>query len=188
LTNAATAALSWADFASGNSVEKLHANAMNTLVALGIIRRATPPASPARREEGLKDGGALLDEDAGRDLHLVIEEGIAEDLEAGADCTALGVVRAVNQSRNAGLYDGSGAHAAGLNGDVKSCAGHAIVAEKVRRFTDYQDFGVSSGIAVADRAIARAGQDFVAEDDERANGDFPGSGCGAGFFEGDLHE
>src|SRR5579859_2587212 len=60
-------------------------------------------ALSARREEGLKDGGALRDEDAGRHLHLMIEARIGEDLEAGADSTALGVVGAVNQSRNAGL-------------------------------------------------------------------------------------
>lgn len=46
---------------------------------------------------------------------------------------------------------------------------------------------MSSGIAVADRAIAGAGHDFAFMHDERADGDFPGSGRGAGLFEGDLH-
>lgn len=98
-------------------------------MALEIVSRATPLASPARREEGLQEGSAVLDEDAGHDLHSVIEVDVAENLEAGADCTALGVIRAVNQARNAGLDDRSGAHAAGFNGDIKSCAGHPIVAE-----------------------------------------------------------
>src|SRR5580765_1932636 len=102
---------------------------MKTLLALGIIKPDTPTASPARREEGLQDRGAVLDEDARHDLHLMIEADVAENLEAGADCATLGVVRAVNQPRNARLDDRSGAHAAWLNGDVKSCAGHPIVVE-----------------------------------------------------------
>ena len=50
------------------------------------------------------------------------------------------------------------------------------------------DFGMSSGIAVADGAIAGAGNWFVFMDQNGANGNFSGKRGGASFFESLLHE
>ena len=70
--------------------------------------------SAAGGEEGLKDGGGVSGEHAGKDFHLVVESGVGEDPETRTDCAASGVVCAVDQTRKAGLDDGAGAHAAGF--------------------------------------------------------------------------
>src|SRR2546425_12251831 len=53
-------------------------------------------------EEGLEDGGGFGGEDAGGDLHLVVEAGGGEEFETGTDCGAPGVGGAVYEAGNAG--------------------------------------------------------------------------------------
>jgi hypothetical protein len=86
-------------------------------------------------EEGLEDGGAVCCEDTGSDFDLMVEAWIGKNFEARADGSAFGVVRTVYQTRDAGLNDRAGAHAAGLDGDVKGGLGETIVAEQTRGFT-----------------------------------------------------
>jgi len=57
--------------------------------------------SAARGEEGLKDGGGVRGEYAGKYFHLVIESGVGEDLETRTDGAAFGVVSGIGvQNRN----------------------------------------------------------------------------------------
>ena len=112
----------------------------------------------------MKDGGAVCRENAVTDFHLVIESGVGEDLETRADCAAFGVVGAVDQTRDASLDHGAGAHAAGLQSDEECCAGHTIVPEEASCFTDHDDFGVGGRIAVAYRAVGRARENFAVMD------------------------
>jgi hypothetical protein len=139
-------------------------------------------------EERLEDGGAVGGEDAGRDFYLMVETRVGEDFEAGADGAAFGIVGAVNETRDSGLNDGTGAHAAGLDGDVKSGIGKAVVAEKTGGFAESDDFGVGCRVAIADGAVARAGKDITVMDEHRADGDFAGCSRGARFGKSFLHE
>ena len=77
----------------------------------------------------MQDGGAVSGEEAGNDFDLMIESSVCEDFETGTDGAALWVVSAVDESRDAGLDYGAGAHAAGFKGDVERCASYAIVAK-----------------------------------------------------------
>ena len=53
-----------------------------------------------------------------------------QDLEARAYRAAFGVVASVHEARYARLNHGARAHAARLDGDVKSGAGQPVVAER----------------------------------------------------------
>ena len=65
---------------------------------------------------------------------LMIELGAGENLEAGTEGAAFGVVGGVDEAGNARLDDRAGAHGAGLEGDVESGVGKAVIAEKARGF------------------------------------------------------
>ena len=136
----------------------------------------------------MEKGGGVGCEEAGCDFDLVVEFGVGENFEAGAEGAAFGIVGGVDEAGNASLDDRAGAHGAGFEGDVKSCVGKAIVAEEAGGFADDHDFGVGGGIIVADGAIAGANEDGSRTNKQRANGDFAGFGGSAGFVESELHE
>ena len=139
-------------------------------------------------EEGLKDGGAVSGEDARGNFYVMVEARVGEDFEAGADGTALGIFGTVNEARDAGLDDGAGAHATGLDGDVERGVGEAIVAEKTSGFAKYNHFRVGRGVIVADGAIAGTGQNLAVVDEHSADRDFAGLGGSARFHQRILHE
>jgi hypothetical protein len=136
----------------------------------------------------LEDSGAVGGEDARGNFYVMVEARVGEDLEAGADGTALGIFGTVNEARDAGLDDGAGAHAARLDGDVKGRIGEAVVAEKTSGFAKDDDFGVGGGNAVADGAIAGTGQNLAVVDDHSADRDFAGLGGGTGLSKSFPHE
>jgi hypothetical protein len=138
-------------------------------------------------EEGLDDGGAVGGEDAGRDFDLMIQARVRKDFEAGTDGAPFGIVGAIDKARNAGLDDGAGAHAAGLDGYVQRSTSETVVAEEVGGLAKDDDFGVGSGVVVADGAITGAREDFAIVDEDCADGDFAGGRSGASFGESLLN-
>ena len=138
-------------------------------------------------EERLKDGGAVGGEDARGNFYVMVEARVGEDFKAGTDGAAFGVVGAVDETRDAGLYDGAGAHVAGLDGDVERGVGETVVGKPSGGFAKDDDFGVGGGIAVADGAVATASEDLAVVDKDSADGDFAGLGGSACFGEGFLH-
>jgi hypothetical protein len=139
-------------------------------------------------EERLDDGRAVGGEDARCDFHAVIEAGVRKNFETGADRAAFGIVGAIDKSRDAGLDNRTGAHGAGLDGNIQGGTGEAIVTEQARALAEYGDFGVGRGVAIANRAIARTHQSLAVVDKDSANGHFAGLCCCAGFGERFLHE
>ena len=107
----------------------------------------------AIREEGLDYSGAIVSEYAGCYLDLMVKALVGKNFEIRMDSAAFGVVGAVDESRNACLDHGAGAHAARLDGDVKRCVRKTVVHESAGGFAHYDDFGVGRGIAVADGAV-----------------------------------
>ncbi len=112
---------------------------------------------------------------------------MVEDFEAGADGAAFGVVGAVDEARDTGLDDGACAHAARLDSDVECGIGEAVVAEKAGGFAKDDDFGVGGGVAIADGAVARTGEDLAVMDEYGADGNLAGYGRGTSFGQGFLH-
>ena len=127
-------------------------------------------------EKRLDYGGAISGQDASGDINLVVEARVGEDFEAGADGAAFGVVSPVDEARNAGLDDGAGAHAAGLDSDVQRGIGKAVIAEEMGGFAENDDLGVCGGVTVANGAIAGTCEDLAVMYEDGANGDFAGIG------------
>jgi hypothetical protein len=105
-------------------------------------------------EKGLQEGSAFVGEDAGNNLHPVVEAGVGQDFETRTDCAAFGVVCSINETGDPGLNDRASAHAARLDGGKESGAGQAVVAELAGSFPDHDDFGVGGGVAISNGAIA----------------------------------
>src|SRR5215467_11601388 len=139
-------------------------------------------------EEGLNDCSAFGSEDARGYFDLVIETSVAEDLETTTHRPAFGIIAAVDQAPNACLNHGTGAHRARLDSNVESRAREAVVPKQSRGLTKHDDFGVGCGVAIANRAIAGARQDFAIVHEYRTNWHFARSSRGASLRKGLLHE
>jgi hypothetical protein len=118
----------------------------------------------------------------------MVQPGIREDCEAGAEGAALGVVGGVNDAWNARLDDRASAHAAGLECNVKSGARKAVVAKQARGFAKDDDFGVGGGVVVTNGAVAGTGEDCIVVDKHGADRNFADISRSAGFGESELHE
>ena len=144
--------------------------------------------STAGGEEGLEQGSGFRRENARSDVHGVIELGVGEDLKAGTEGAALGVVGSVDEARNAGLDDGAGTHGARLESDVKSGAAEAVIAEKASAFPDHDNFGVGGGVIVTDGAVPGTSENGSFMNEKSSDGDFASFGGGAGLGKCELHE
>ena len=113
---------------------------------------------------------------------------VAEDFEAGMDRAALGLVRSVNQAGDASLKHGPGAHSAGFDGDVKSGAGQAVIADAKGRITQGENFRMRGGIAMSDGPISGARDDFFVEDQNGPNRNFAALSGLTGFDECFRHK
>ena len=152
------------------------------------LRRSGRWLAAAGAEEGLQHLGAAAGENAGLDCYLVIHGWVVDNLNRGADGAGFGVVGAVDQASDAGVDHGSGAHGAGLDGDEELAVAQAMVAEGGAGLAQGDDFGVGGGVAVADGAVAGAGENLTFVYEHSADRDFAGFGCGTRFCESFLYE
>ena len=136
----------------------------------------------------MEQGSALGGEQAGSDFDAVVEFRRVEDFETGAESASLWIVGSIREPWDAGLNNGASTHGARFESDIKGGVGEAIVSEEPGRIADNHNFGVSGGIVVANGAITRAGEDFIAVRENGADGDFAGLGRGLSFRESELHE
>jgi len=118
----------------------------------------------------------------------VIEFGMAEDFEAGPEGAAFRIVGGVDKPGNARQDNGSGAHGAGLESDVKSGAAKAVVVEKASTLADHDDFSVGGGIVVANGAIAGASEDRSIMNEEGPDRNLARLGGSARLGKSELHE
>lgn len=139
-------------------------------------------------EEILQQGHGFVGADTFGDVNTMIGAVVAEDFEAGMDRAALGLVRSINQAGDAGLQHCAGAHGAGFDGDVKSSAEQAVIAEAEGGVTEGENFGMRGGIAVSDGPISGARDDFFVEDQDCADRNFAAPGGFAGFEKRFGHE
>ena len=109
-------------------------------------------------------------------------------LETGAEGAPFGIIGAVDESWDTRLDDRAGAHRARFDRDIESGVGKAIIAENSRGFAQHNDFGMCSGIIVANGAIAGARQVRIIVNQHRADGDFAGIRRSASLFESEAHE
>ncbi len=136
----------------------------------------------------MQQGSGLLGQHAGCNFDLMIQFVARQKLKTGAEGATFGIIGAVDESWDTRLDDCAGAHRARLERDIKSGVGKAIVAENSRGFAQHNDFGMRSGIIVANGAIAGARQVHIIVNQHRADRDFAGIRGSASLFESKAHE
>ncbi len=136
----------------------------------------------------MQQGSGLFGQDAGDDFHLMVESGAGENFETGAEGAAFWIVCCVDEARNTGLDDCSSAHGARLEAYIQGCFRQTVICELLCGFAQDDDLGMSCWVAVADGAVAAAGQNLAAINQNGPNGDLAGLSAGTRFFECELHE
>jgi len=116
--------------------------------------------SPASKES-LQHFGASPGQNAGANLHAMIQAGVIQYLHHRADSARLGVISAVNQALDPGLNQGTGTHGARFNCSKQLTVFEAMVAEGGTRFAQGDDLRVSSGVAIGKVAVSAAPDDVA---------------------------
>jgi hypothetical protein len=117
---------------------------------------------------------------------MIEEIGISQ-LEFRSYATEAEVASAEDESSNAGMNQGSGAHDAGLQSYINRGVLQAVVAPVLGGGANQVHFGVSGGIIGSDGGVVCAGNDLAVNDEYRANGDLTGGLPKEGLFYGRSH-
>ena len=101
-------------------------------------------------------------------------------MELAADAAEAEVARTKNESADAGLDQGSGAHDAGLEGGIERGAFEAIVADRGGGLAEGEDFGVGGGVVEGDGGVGASTDDFASFHGCIGHRDGPSEGRPAG--------
>lgn len=126
-------------------------------------------------------------EDTAGGLEVVVALGECPEVDGSADAAHALIGEAVEDLSDAGDDECTGAHGAGLFGDVEGAFVEAPVADGVGGLGDGEDFGVGGGIVGAARLVVGGGDDLAFVLDDGSDGDFvffPGFN---GFVVGEGH-
>lgn len=134
-----------------------------------------------------KQRGGVFGEDAASNGRAMIHGGIIENREAGANRAAFGIVCTIDEAIDASLQHGSGAHRAGLDGDVDGHPCEAVIAQSRRGRPQGHYLGVRGGIAAADGAVAGARDDLSSLGDHATNRHFSAPRSEAGLGQRQSH-
>jgi hypothetical protein len=159
--------------------------ASSGVAALRLVRGG---AGAARGEKILKQGDGFFGAHACSDFDAVIGTVVAQNFEAGTDCAAFGLICAVDETGYTRLDHCPGTHRAGFDGDVKRGAEQAVIADSEGRVTKRENFGVGGGVAMGNRAVSSACNDFFVENEDGTDGDLAALGGLASFGERFGHE
>ena len=121
-------------------------------------------------EEGGEEGGALLLEDAARDLDVVVEKPLSEEVHPAARGAGFRVVRAEDDSADARVYHRTRAHGTGLQGDIDVAVFQPPVAEGFCRALQRHDLGMADGGIFPLLEVAPLGDDAAVLYDDGAHG------------------
>ncbi len=115
--------------------------------------------------------------------------GLVEQAWAAQHRAALGICGGEHQAADAGVTDGAGAHGARLQGDEQGKAGQAVVAARLGRGAQGEDFGVRGGVVGGNWAVAGRGEHLAGGriDDNRADRRLAAGGGGLRLGEGATH-
>jgi hypothetical protein len=142
----------------------------------------------ASGEEALEKGTGFFGKEACGDCNLVVELGVGQDLKAGTEGAAFGVIGSVNQPGDTGLNNRARAHGAWLECHVERCFRQAVICDFSRSFAEDHDLCVGGWVTVADRTVAPTSQNFITIDKHRTDRDLAGFAARPGLIEGHLHE
>ena len=121
-------------------------------------RAALPVALAPLGEERAQHLAGGLGEDAALDDRVVVQRGVAEDVDHRAGRARLRVARAVDDALDARVQQRHRAHRARLERHVHLALGQAVVAEQLGGVAQGDDLGVRGRVVVGDRPVV-AGRD-----------------------------
>lgn len=107
-----------------------------------------------------------------RDSHPVVQAGMVDNLHDSRDGSGFWIGCAEDKPGDAGVDDGSGAHGAGLKGDVERASTKPIIPQFTSGFAQGDDLGVAAGIVCGGDLIPSAADDAAIADDHGSYGDF----------------
>src|SRR6187399_1575813 len=125
------------------------------------------------REKRLQQSAAFLGEDPALEGGVVVEPFHRRQVDHAPASPGLGVGRAEDDSRDAGVQHGAHAHGAGLERHVELATGEPVVAQAGGRLAQGDDLGVGGGIGGADRPVPPAPDDLAVLDDDGADRNLP---------------
>jgi hypothetical protein len=164
----------------------MHSEVQECLTAAEKIRN--PRRLAAFSEERLDERGAFRSKQSRGNFNLMIQSRVGEDLETGANRTALRIVAAIHDPRDASLNNRPCTHAARLDRNVQGRRSQPVIAEFPRAFAQHHNFRVRGGVAIPDRAIARTRDYFAVSHQDCADRDLSSQRRRASLFKGQLHE
>src|SRR5208283_3277683 len=126
--------------------------------------------------------------DAADDFEAMVQPAVSADVVHRAEGTGLGVARAVNDSRHAGIEHRADAHDARLERDVNRHGFQPVRFERRCGGTDCQDFGVRGRIAEPDGPVVARADDLSIRDRDSADWHFAVRLGTTGFSDGGGHK
>ena len=97
---------------------------------------------------------------------------LVEQAGAVGDGSAFEVFRSIIKAGDAGVGDGTCAHRAGFKGYPQLASGQPVVAQRSRRLTQRDDFGMGRGVVASYWAVRAATDDLAILDYDGAHGYF----------------
>jgi hypothetical protein len=125
---------------------------------------------------------------ASRELDVVVDAGHIVEVGSAAEAAHFGVGDGVADAFDAGHQQGAGAHRAGLLGHVDGGAGEPPGAELGGGLGDGEHLGVGGRVLAAFDGVVGGADDFAADFDDCADGDFVLAPRVDGLIIGQAHE
>src|SRR5258708_17517241 len=110
-----------------------------------------------------------------------------EYLEAAAYRSAFCIVGTVDDSRDAGLNDGTSAHRTRLDSDIERGAHQSVICGSASGFAERNDLRVGRRVTIPDRAVISASQNRPVLYQDRADRHFIRLSGGARLVQRQLH-
>jgi hypothetical protein len=117
----------------------------------------------------------------------MIEGGSVQHLQTSVNGAAFCVIRAIDQTSNAGLHQRARAHRARLDRHVQSGAVEAMISSFQRGRAQSHHFRMRRGVAIGNGTISGRCQNLVFQDDQRSDRDFTAQSRGSRLIDGQEH-
>ena len=109
-------------------------------------------------------------QDAGPNLHTMIQAGVIDHLQHRMDGACFRIFRSVHETRDTGMNCGSRAHRARLNCSKQFAVAKAVITEVSSGLAQGDNFGVRGGIGIGQVAVPASPDDAAGVDNDGSYG------------------
>ena len=139
-------------------------------------------------EKVLQLRGAGLPQHTALQRRLVVQSGLVEQVQNRPRRARFGIKTAKHHAFEACMQHRTRAHGTRLQRHKQLTAIQPVVAQRLRRRTQCQNFSMGGGVMAGDRCVAAGGDDFAILHHHRAHRHLARRRCALGFLQGELHE